>query len=88
MLKKLREWMARPSAKQQSVIRQLVDGDKYASELVAGSDGLLRSGSVYVLLGRMEEAGLIAGRNDSPTVHGPGRRRYRVTASGERLISQ
>lgn len=72
-----------------SVLRQLVGREKYGLELVAGSDGLIRRNAVYVLLGRMEEKGLIEGREEATPQGrtGPPRRVYRVTGHGTRCLS-
>jgi DNA-binding PadR family transcriptional regulator len=57
-------------------------GPCYGLELVQGSRGRLKRGSVYVTLGRMEEKGLVT----SVAGGADGRRRYRPTALGERAL--
>ena len=78
----------RLSAKDVNVLQQLVVRDKYGLELVAGSDGELSRNAIYVQLGRMEDKGLIEGREEAaPTgAKGPPRRIYRVTGLGQRAL--
>ena len=72
-----------------NVIKQLVGREKYGLEIVADSDGLLRRNAIYVLLGRMEEKGLIEGREEATPrgKMGPPRRVYRVTGHGVRCLA-
>jgi DNA-binding PadR family transcriptional regulator len=72
-----------------NVIRQLIAREKYGRELVAGSEGLIRRNAVYVLLGRMEDKGLIEGREEATPEgeSGPPRRVYKVTGLGERCLA-
>ena len=72
-----------------NVLTQLIAGEKYGLELVAGSGGLLRRNAVYVLLGRMEDKGLIEGREEATPQgeSGPPRRVYRVTGHGARVLA-
>jgi PadR family transcriptional regulator len=81
--------LPRLSAKELSVLEQLVGGEKYGLELVAGSAGYLSRHSVYVLLARMEEKGFIDSREDAapPGVAVPPRRKYAVTGHGRRVLS-
>lgn len=70
-----------------SVLTQLARGEKYGLDLVAGSGGLLRRGTVYVVLAAMEEELLIAGRDGAPVLDGEFRRRiYEITIIGRRAI--
>lgn len=71
-----------------NVLTQLAAGEKYGLELVAGSGGLLRRNAIYVLLGRMEDKGLIEGREEATPKgeSGPPRRVYRVTGHGARVL--
>jgi DNA-binding PadR family transcriptional regulator len=80
--------LPRLSPKERNILEQLVGREKYGLELVAGSDGVLSRNAIYVFLGRMEDRGLIVGRN-APTPKGssgPPRRIYRVTGHGRRLL--
>jgi DNA-binding PadR family transcriptional regulator len=72
-----------------NVLTQLTAGEKYGLELVAGSGGLLRRNAVYVLLGRMEDKGLIEGREEATPKgeSGPPRRVYHVTGHGARVLA-
>lgn len=76
------------SKSERNVIEQLIERDKYGLELVAGSDGFLARSSVYVLLGRMEDKGLIEGREVAAPSgeNGPPRRRYKTTGHGVRAF--
>jgi DNA-binding PadR family transcriptional regulator len=79
----------RISSKEMNVIRQLIGQEKYGLELVADSDGELARNSIYVVLGRMEDKGLIDGKT-SPTPAGemgPPRRKYKVTGHGRRVLA-
>jgi PadR family transcriptional regulator, regulatory protein PadR len=59
---------ARPptlSGKEQLVLELLVaNGPSYGLQLVAASKGLLKRGTVYVTLGRMEEKGYVESEAD------------------------
>lgn len=76
------------TAKEVNVLQQLVVREKYGLELVADSDGELSRNAVYVFLGRMEEKGLIEGREapTPPGKSGPPRRVYKATGLGERAL--
>jgi DNA-binding PadR family transcriptional regulator len=71
------------------VLRQLLGQEKYGLEIVADSDGLIKRGSAYVLLGRMEAKGLIEGREEPPPPgrSGPPRRVYKITGGGARTLA-
>ena len=69
----------------ESVIIDLLRGrERYGLELVDQSSGLLKRGSVYVLLARMEAKGFVTSRlDDSPQPPaGPTRRLYAATPYG------
>lgn len=76
------------SKSERNVIEQLIGREKYGLELVADSDRLLSRSSVYVLLGRMEDKGLIAGREVAAQAgeNGPPRRIYKATGHGVRAL--
>jgi DNA-binding PadR family transcriptional regulator len=59
----------------------------YGLEIVKGSNGKLARGTVYVLLGRLEEKGFITASVD-PQANHPGlpRRRYKLTGLGHRAL--
>lgn len=81
--------LPRLSAMERNVLGQLVGRDKYGLELVADSEDVLSRRSIYVILGRMEDKGLIAGREiETPAGEsGPPRRVYRVTGHGRRVLA-
>lgn len=55
----------------------------YGSELVHMSEGRLKRGSVYSLLGRLEKAGLVKSVEDAPTeAYALPRTLYKITADG------
>lgn len=57
----------------------------YGSELVHRSDGKLKRGSIYSLLGRLEKAGLVELIDEPPSEqYALPRTRYRISASGVR----
>jgi DNA-binding PadR family transcriptional regulator len=67
----------------ESVILQLLTrgGPTYGLDLVNASRGRLKRGGIYVILGRMEEKGLVT------SIAGEGGRRvYRLTALGARAV--
>ena len=65
------------------------DRELYGLQLVAGSRGRLKRGTVYVTLGRMEEKGYISSRLDDPPPGAGGlpRRLYVPTPLGRRMLS-
>jgi DNA-binding PadR family transcriptional regulator len=81
--------LPRLSGREQNVLEQLVAREKYGLELVADSDGTLARNAIYVLLARMEDKGLITGREESAPdgAKGPPRRRYRITGHGSRVLA-
>jgi PadR family transcriptional regulator PadR len=80
---------------QYCVLAMLRDGDRYGFELtraLADADGLVTSeGTVYPLLARLRQEGLVETRWQEST-QGPPRRYYRLTSEGhaalEAFISQ
>lgn len=75
------------SSKEFAVLRALIDnGEKYGLELVRESDGVLKRGTIYVLLERMTDKGYVESRQEkNPTVSGLPRRLYKPTGLGERV---
>jgi DNA-binding PadR family transcriptional regulator len=77
------------SGKERIVLEMLIaSGPLYGLQMVDGSRGRLKRGTVYVTLGRMEEKGLVESRHQSAEA-GPDavpRRMYRATAYGQRLL--
>src|SRR5437660_1506714 len=79
-----------PSSKETTILELLRDNDSplFGLELVQKSDGLLKRGTVYVTLQRMEEKGLVDSEQEprpNPEIGIP-RRRYRITGLGERAL--
>jgi PadR family transcriptional regulator PadR len=79
-----------PSKTEMMVLRLLISGgESYGLALVKASDGALKRGTIYVTLGRMEEKGFVASRQEETTPEHIGipRRIYKVTGLGERALS-
>lgn len=74
----------------QAVILQLLmSGDeKYGLQMIAESNGHLKRGTVYVLLNRLEDDGLIKSkkREQVKGEQGPARRVYQITGKGKRAL--
>jgi DNA-binding PadR family transcriptional regulator len=61
----------------------------FGSELVQVSDGRLKRGSVYALLGKLEKGGLVTSTEEAPTdAYALPRTRYRITGAGHRAYSE
>jgi DNA-binding PadR family transcriptional regulator len=78
------------SPKELLVLELLVrNKELYGLQLVSGSRGRLKRGTIYVTLGRMEEKGYITARLDDPPPGAGGmpRRIYAPTALGRRMLS-
>jgi DNA-binding PadR family transcriptional regulator len=80
-----------PSATEAQVLRLLIaHGESYGLELVKVSGGSLKRGTVYVLLDRMEDKGLIESREeDEPAADGYvgiTRRLYKARGAGVRAL--
>ncbi len=61
----------------------------YGLEIVAASNDAVKRGSVYVLLGRLEEKGFIRALKTRTQLgyDGPPRPQYQLTAEGARVMS-
>ena len=81
--------LPRLTANERNVLEQLIQRRKYGLELVADSEGGLARNAIYVLLGRMEDKGLIDGQEEEPPKgeSGPPRRVYKVTGHGRRAFA-
>ena len=78
------------SAKETLILELLVrDGELYGLQMVAASKRRLKRGTVYVTLGRMEEKGYVASRQEDapPEAGGLPRRLYRATPLGRRVLT-
>jgi DNA-binding PadR family transcriptional regulator len=80
----------RLTAKEREILKLLIEqgAEMYGLEMVARSDGRLSRGSVYVLLDRLEERGLVSSRLEErvPGTSGIARRLYRPTGHGRRVF--
>jgi PadR family transcriptional regulator, regulatory protein PadR len=75
--------------KERAILELLASqGPMYGLQLVEQSGGVLKRGTVYVTLGRMEAKGLVESEQESapPGAIGLPRRIYRPTALGERML--
>ena len=66
------------------ILTLLHDRESFGLELVERSEGLLKRGTIYVTLARMQEKGYVVSRTEvlSPGAIGLPRRLYRPTAYG------
>ncbi|MEE1939597.1 PadR family transcriptional regulator [Streptomyces sp. TRM 70361] len=73
------------------VLSCLTDGESYGYEIARRLDeaglGTIRGGTLYPVLNRLEEAGLVAAEFRAAE-RGPGRRYYRLTAEGRRSLAE
>jgi len=83
-----RDW---PTRAEMLVLRLLQNnsGGMYGLEIVDASDGAIKRGSVYVLLGRLELKGFVKSSVPKSAPDHPGlpRPTYRLTADGMRVLS-
>jgi DNA-binding PadR family transcriptional regulator len=80
-----------PTPTETIVMRLLQDTPRgaYGLDLVERSNGTVKRGSVYVLLGRLQEKGFVRvlPKRPEPDYPGPPRPRYQLTAEGAQVIS-
>jgi DNA-binding PadR family transcriptional regulator len=80
----------RLTLKEREILKLLIghSAEMYGLEMVARSEGRIGRGSVYVLLDRLEERGLVSSRLESrtPGTSGIARRLYRPTGHGRRVF--
>ncbi|MET7639148.1 PadR family transcriptional regulator [Streptomyces sp. NPDC005438] len=73
------------------VLSCLVEGESYGYEIARHLEeaglGKIRGGTLYPVLNRMEEAGLVRAEYRAAE-RGPGRRYYQLTPEGERALSE
>ncbi|RJL24190.1 PadR family transcriptional regulator [Bailinhaonella thermotolerans] len=73
------------------VLASLTDGENYgyeiAKDLAGAGLGQIKGGTLYPVLNRLEEAGLVAAEF-RVTERGPGRRYYRLTEEGRRTLTE
>lgn len=78
----------RPSAQTLAVLRALRGGDWSYGLEIAGVTGL-KSGSLYPILARLDERGLLESRWLEPERTGrPPRHAYRLTAAGQAVLRE
>ena len=72
------------SSTESLIIALLRDGERFGLELVDGSNGRLKRGTIYVTLSRMEAKGFVVSRQETRPAAAIGlpRRMYQVTAYG------
>ena len=79
-----------PLPRKERLILELLTsvGPLYGLQLVEHSEGVLKRGTVYVTLGRMEAKGLVESQQEPVPPGGIGlpRRIYRPTVLGERML--
>jgi DNA-binding PadR family transcriptional regulator len=85
-----RQEPVRLTAKEREILELLIGrgAEMYGLEMVARSQGRLSRGSIYVLLDRLEERGLVSSRIEerAPGMSGIARRLYRPTGHGRRVF--
>ena len=71
------------------ILRLLTNGDTFGLDLVKRSRGVVKRGTVYVTLARMERKGYVDSRIEPPVPGAIGlpRRRYRPTAHGAAVLA-
>ncbi|GAA1228815.1 PadR family transcriptional regulator [Kitasatospora nipponensis] len=73
------------------VLASLTGGESYGYEIskaLAGAGlGEIKGGTLYPVLNRLEEAGLLVGEFRAPE-RGPGRRYYRLTDGGRQALAE
>ncbi|MET9339675.1 MULTISPECIES: PadR family transcriptional regulator [unclassified Nonomuraea] len=73
------------------VLASLTEGENYgyeiAKSLAESGLGQIKGGTLYPVLNRLEEAGLVAAEF-RVTERGPGRRYYRLTEQGRRTLTE
>lgn len=78
-----------PSPVETKVLEILVEkGESYGLAIVNASNGGIKRGTVYVILQRMEEKGLVESRQEdvTPAYIGIPRRLYKITGVGSRVL--
>ncbi|WP_419998192.1 PadR family transcriptional regulator [Streptomyces boninensis] len=73
------------------VLAALTEGESYGYEIAKRLDGAglgqIKGGTLYPVLNRLEEAGLLAAEFRA-TERGPGRRYYRLTDAGTEVLGE
>ena len=88
MAENKRDW---PTPAEMLVLRLLQSetGGMYGLEIVEASEGAVKRGSVYVLLGRLEEKGFVKAQKPKTAPEHPGLPRpiFKLTADGVRVLA-
>lgn len=86
--REVRDW---PTRAEMEVMRMLQNETKgmYGLEIVEASKNAIKRGSVYVLVGRLEEKGFVKSHRPAADPAYPGLPRpiYKLTAEGMRVLS-
>jgi len=70
-----------------AVLETLLGGrELYGLEMVKASENALKLGSIYVILGRLEDKGFVRSRKESDPAQVVPRRFYKITGIGERAL--
>ena len=75
-----------PSPTEVAVLELLAGKEMYGLEMVKASDRLTR-GSIYVILNRMEDKGLVSSRAAETAGPSAGRRIYSITGLGQKAYA-
>lgn len=76
-------------SKTEAAILEILIGGRelYGLEMVKSSDNSLKLGSIYVILGRLEEKGFVKSRKvDAEPPRAVPRRYYKLTGQGEKAL--
>lgn len=90
MVDKQSDYPVRLSGKERQILQLLVsNGEMYGLQMVHASEGQLARGTVYVVLDRMQDKGLVETRvEENSSVSGLPRRLYRPTGYGVKVFRQ
>lgn len=70
------------------ILEGLVVGKKYGLELVKESEGAIKRGSIYVLLGRLEDKGYVTSKHEPREDNPESKRRvYSLTGTGAAALN-
>lgn len=83
-LEALRRWFNRPPKAELCILNMLAQAREpmYGLDMIQASAGVLKRGTIYVWLARLEERGLIS--SSVPGIEG--RRKYRITIAGRAAL--
>lgn len=79
------------TAKEFLILKMLVNGSNelYGLQMVSDSDGMLKKGTIYVTLGRLEDKGYIESHKEEakPKERGLPKRLYKATGHGAKVFA-